>query len=154
MNPLAPGLAVLALLAFPTSQDPATRAPSDTDLVRRAGLDYVEALYEVKPEYIERSVHANLVKYGFWRPDAASPYQGSSMTKAQLLELTKTWNKKGAKADAKSVKQVDVLDVMDQTAVVKVTAVWGVDHMQLAKFDGTWQILHILWQSPPPKKAG
>ena len=48
-----------------------------------------------------------------------------------------------------SLKKIEVLDLMDTTAVVKVSAVWGVDHMQLAKFDGRWQILHILWQSHP-----
>ena len=38
---------------------------------------------------------------------------------------------------------------MDTTAVLKVSAVWGVDHMQLGKFDGKWKVLHILWQSHP-----
>jgi hypothetical protein len=74
------------------------------------------------------------------------------MTKAQLLELAKKWNAKGDRAGADAVKEVEILDLMDQTAVVKVTAVWGVDHMQLAKFDGTWRIVHILWQSHPAKK--
>ena len=44
-----------------------------------------------------------------------------------------------------------MLDVLDQTAAVKVTAAWGVDFMLLGKFGGTWKITQILWQSPPPK---
>jgi hypothetical protein len=153
MNLLPSSFVCFAWLVFSAPQDPATKPLTDRAQVERAGLDYVEALYDAKPELIERSVHANLVKYGFWRKDESSPYKGSAMTKPQLLELAKKWNAKGNQADAKSVKTVEVLDLMDQTAVLKVTAVWGVDHMQLAKFDGTWQILHILWQSPPAKKA-
>jgi hypothetical protein len=31
-----------------------------------------------------------------------------------------------------------------------VRASWGIDFMQLAKIDGRWQILNIVWQSHPP----
>jgi hypothetical protein len=152
MNPFLHALTCVALLVPFTAQDPAARPATDEERVRQVALDYVEALYEVKPERIERSVHPNLVKYGFWRKDEATPYKGMAMTKAQLVELAKKWNAKGDQADAGSVKKVEILDLMDQTAVVKVTAVWGVDHMQLAVIDGTWQILHILWQSHPAKQ--
>ena len=49
------------------------------------------------------------------------------------------------------IKEVAVLDVLDQTAVAKVTANWGIDYMLLAKFEGRWKITQILWQSHPPK---
>jgi hypothetical protein len=44
-----------------------------------------------------------------------------------------------------------VLEVLDQTAVAKVTASWGIDYMLLGKYDGAWKISQILWQSHPPK---
>lgn len=50
-----------------------------------------------------------------------------------------------------SIKKVEVLDVLDKTAVAKVTASWGVDYMLLGKYGDQWQIQQILWQSPPPK---
>jgi hypothetical protein len=43
---------------------------------------------------------------------------------------------------------VAVLDVLDQTAVAKVTAAWGGDYMQLAKFEGRWKIVQILAEPP------
>jgi hypothetical protein len=39
------------------------------------------------------------------------------------------------------------LDVRDQTAVVRVVAWWGQDYLQMAKHDGRWMIVHVLWQS-------
>jgi hypothetical protein len=147
---------LLTAFAVPAPQDP-TPSPSppasDTELVRRAALDYVEGIYEVKPDYIERSVHKDLVKYGLWRQNESKPYAGSAMTKPQLLELAKKWNASGNRANSESLKEVELLDVLDQTAVAKVSAAWGIDYMQLAKFDGTWQILHIMWQSHPPKTS-
>jgi hypothetical protein len=71
------------------------------------------------------------------------------MTFEQLINLSKTWNKEG-KRDT-SIKKVEVLDVLDQTAVAKVTASWGIDYMLLGKYDETGKITQILWQSPPPK---
>ena len=72
------------------------------------------------------------------------------MTYEQLVNLASSWNKSGTR-DTK-VKTVDVLDALDQTAVAKVTASWGVDYLLLAKFDGKWKISQIIWQSPPPPK--
>ena len=122
---------------------------ADHDAVRLAALDYVEGIYNVQPERIERSVHPSLVKRGFYKENAAAPYAESPMTYDQLVRLAGNWNKE-KKRDI-SIKEVTVLDVLDQTAVAKVTANWGIDYMLLAKFDGRWKITQILWQSHPPK---
>jgi hypothetical protein len=129
----------------------AAGSADDREAVRRAALDYVEALYDAEPDRIRRSVHPDLKKYGFYRPADADVYRGSAMTFAQLVELAGSWNRDGSKTTADSPKQVEVLDVLDQTAAAKVTAEWGVDYMQLARFDGEWKILHIVWQSHPSR---
>jgi Putative lumazine-binding len=121
----------------------------DKEGVRQAALDYVEAIYNVQPERIERSVHPSLVKRGFYKKDASTPYAEMPMTYDQLVKLAASWNKDG-KRDTK-VKEIAILDVLDQTAVVKLTASWGIDYMFLGKFDGKWKITQILWQSHPPK---
>ena len=124
-----------------------TKESADRTAIIRAGLDYVEALYEVKPEFIKRSVHPSLTKLGFYRETKDEAYELSKMNYESLLALAGRWNRSGKRAGPKSLKKVEVLDVMDTTAVLKVSAVWGVDHMQLGKFDGKWQVVHILWQS-------
>ena len=121
----------------------------DKEAVRQAALDYVEGIYNVQPDRIERSVHPNLVKRGFYKKDAATPYAEMPMTYEQLVKLAASWNKDG-KRDT-SIKEVVVLEVLDQTAVAKVRASWGIDYMMLGKYDGQWKITQILWQSHPPK---
>lgn len=142
-------VALLAALALAPSVLTRTQTAQDREAVRQAALDYVEGVYGVQPERIERSVHPALVKRGFYKKVADGPYVESPMTYDQLVNLAKTWNKEG-KRDT-SVKEVAVLDMLNQTAVAKVTAQWGVDYMLLAKYDGTWKITQILWQSPPPR---
>ena len=146
-------LAFVALLAAAASVPAAvafTQAASDREAVRLAALDYVEGIYTVQPERIQRSVHSALVKRGFYKKDASTPYVEMPMTYDQLVTLSKNWNRDGTRDT--SVKRVEVYDVLDQTAVAKVTASWGVDYMLLGKFDGTWKITQILWQSPPPAR--
>ena len=126
-------------------------AAADKAAVQQAALDYVEGIYLTDTARIERSVHPQLTKRGFWRDAATAPWgPQQTMTYDQLITLTKTWN-----ADKKrdtTIKKVDVYDVLDQTATAKVTAMWGIDYLHLAKYDGKWQIINILWQEHPPKK--
>ena len=141
-------LAAAAVLSLPIhigAQAPA----SEKAAVEQAASDYVEAIYNVQPERIERSVHPTLNKRGFYKKDAATPYTEMPMTYEQLVKLASTWNKEG-KRDT-SVKEITVLDVLDQTAVVRLKASWGIDYMFLGKFDGRWKITQIMWQSHPPK---
>ena len=144
-------LAALLLLALPA----AARAQSgaDREAVRLAVLDYVEGIYNVEPARIERSVHPKLAKLGFYRPPADDAYRpGSAMTFERLVEVAKNYNKEG-KLRKDAPKEVTILDLLDQTASVKLVAEWGVDYMHLAKFDGKWMIVNVIWQSPPKKSV-
>ena len=136
------------VLLFGFSNFAFAQTDADREGVRQAALDYVEGVYEVAPQRIERSVHQDLVKRGFYIKKGDDAYSFSPMTFAELVNLSKTYNKSG-KLPKTAPKEVVVLDVLDQTASVKLTAVWGIDYMHLAKYDGKWMILNILWQSPP-----
>ncbi|HEX8287885.1 MAG TPA: nuclear transport factor 2 family protein [Pyrinomonadaceae bacterium] len=122
----------------------------DRNAVRQAAMDYIESVYDVDPAKVERSVHPELVKRGFFVKKNETAYTPSAMTFAQLVELSKNYNKAG-KLPKDAPKEVVVFDVSDQTASAKVTAIWGIDYMHLAKYDGKWKIINILWQSPPKK---
>jgi putative lumazine-binding protein len=70
----------------------------------------------------------------------------------QLLEIAKTYNKDG-KLRRDAPKDIAIYDVLEQTATVKLTAEWGIDYMHLAKFDGKWMIVNVLWQSHAKPKS-
>ncbi len=120
----------------------------EREAVKQAVLDYVEGVYEVDPTRIERSVHPDLAKRGFYVKRGESNYSSSPMTFAELVNLAKTYNKSGRVAKG-APKEVIVFDVLDQTASAKLVASWGVDYLHLAKYDGRWKIVNVLWQSAP-----
>ena len=139
----------LSLLCLSNTARAQTAA--DREAVRQAVLDYVEAIYHVEPARIERSVHPKLAKLGFYRPPADEAYRaGSAMSFERLLEVAKSYNKEG-KLPKDAPKEITLLDVLDQTASAKLVAEWGIDYLHLAKFDGKWLIVNVLWQSPPKK---
>ncbi len=144
-------LVVVVLLSGLASIEPRNQTASDKEAVRQAVLDYVEGIYTMDPARVERSVHPNLAKLGFYRPPADSAYRpGATMTLARLLEIAKNFNKDG-KLPKNAPKEVVIYEVLDQTATAKLVADWGIDYMHLGKFNGKWQIINVLWQSHPPK---
>jgi hypothetical protein len=63
---LAAAVTALTLMTLPATAY-AQASPADKDAVRLAALDYLEGIYNVQPERIERSVHTTLVKRGSTR---------------------------------------------------------------------------------------
>ena len=68
----------------------------------------------------------------------------------QLKQLASRWNANNRmKLDDKTPREIVVLDVLDKTAVAKLTAQWGIDYFQLENIDGKWMIRQVLWQAHP-----
>jgi putative lumazine-binding protein len=144
-------LFALALLLVSVTASTRAQNQTDRDGVHQAVLDYVEGVYNVDPSRIERSVHPKLAKTGFYRGPKDETYRpASNMTFEQLKDVARNWNKDG-KLRKDAPKEITVLEVLDQTATAKLVAEWGIDYFHLAKFDGKWMIINVLWQSPPKK---
>ena len=132
---------------------PATAAAqegSDQQAVRRAALDYLEGFYEGDTDKIRRGIHPEVIKYGFFVARDQQEYSGEPMSFQEMLDYATRVKERENYPDASAPKEVIVLDVQDQTAAVKVIAWWGADYLHLAKYDGHWKIIHVLWQTPPP----
>lgn len=142
--------AAIFLLTIAFSLAASAQTSADKEAVRQAALDYVESVYNVNPALVERSVHPDLAKRGFFLKPGETAYAPLTMTYAQLIELAKNYNKNG-RVPKDAPKEVVVYEVLDQTASAKVTASWGIDYLHLAKYEGVWKIINILWQSPPKK---
>jgi len=123
---------------------------TDSEAIRQAVLDYVEGVYEANTERIKRSVHPELAKRGFFVDN--HEVTESIMTFAQFIEHTKTYNKDG-QFPPDAPKEIAIYEVLDHTASVKLIAAWGIDYMHLAKYDGRWMIVHVLWQTLQQEKS-
>jgi hypothetical protein len=71
------------------------------------------------------------------------------MTFDDLKELTNHWNKDGHIDAAAAKREVKILDRLDQVAVVRLDAEWGIDYIHLAKAGDKWMIMNVIWQTYP-----
>ena len=142
---------VLLFTGISIADETAKELSPEEKAVHRACMDYVEGVYDVKPEFIERSVHKDLKKFGYWRQPGQGEYRASPMTYQQLYDLSKTYNSSG-RIPKDAPKEVTVFDVLDKTASAKLVAHWGIDYFHLVKEDGKWKILQVVWQSAPEKQ--
>jgi len=139
-------LIIAALVLLPSAALGQTDA--EREAVKQAVLDYVEGIYTVDASRIERSVHPELAKRGFFVKKGEAAYSSDVMTFQQLVDVAKTFNKSG-RVPKDAPKEVVIFDISDQTASAKLTAVWGIDYIHLAKYDGKWKFVNVLWQTLP-----
>lgn len=146
------GLAVVCALAVRTveaQRQPSTPAPTvsttDAAAIRATALDYIEGWYAGDVERMERAVHPELAK----RIVHTNPENGrSAMESIGAMTLVQRTRRGGGRDTPANEQQKDVviLDVFRSTASVRVTAGEWVDYLHLAKFNGRWVIINVLWE--------
>lgn len=144
-------IALAALTLAP--QAPADQEPAlePREAVVQAALDYADAYYRRRPELIERSVSSELDKLGYTRR-ADGTWQERPMRYADLHGFVVRLGER-EHDPSPGPREVEVLDLRERTALVKLNAAWGIDYMQLCAEDGVWRIRHVLWQSAPNEVA-
>src|SRR5436305_14632705 len=141
-------LAVIALL----SSAPMAKAQSaaDAEAIKQTALDYIEGWYEGNAERMERALHPELAKR-IVRTNKEGMSNLGQMSAMTLVQGTKAgYGKKIPKE--KQQKDVTILDVFENAASVKVVASDWVDYLQMAKWNGRWVIVNVLWELKPKEK--
>ena len=118
---------------------------AEVKAIRQTVLNYLEAWYRGEPERGVESLHPDLAK----RIVRTHPESGQdtleNMSAARLIERWRSGDGKATPPENQK-KEVTVLDVHGRMASVKLEAAAWVDYMHLAKFNGRWVIVNILWE--------
>jgi hypothetical protein len=145
-------LAALALSAVLAAAPAASSAPAaasslskeDADGIRRAAMDYIEGWYAGDGARMERSLHPELAKR-MVKTDAEGHSTLDQMGAMKLVQVTrKGWGKNTP--PEKQQKDYTLLDAYGGAATVKLVAADWIDYLHLAKFDGEWKIVNVLWE--------
>ena len=118
--------------------------------VTQAAFNYIDTFYKADTTLAYKSVHRDVRKVGWWFDTKKGVYSDKlEMPFDKLVGLAKRWNVKGDRVNDQSPRKVEVLEVSDKIAVVKVIAEWGIDYLNMVKTDEGWKSINIVWQSPP-----
>lgn len=143
---------ILVLLAFtavlPTSVSAQTSA--DSAAIRTTALDYIEGWYRADAARMEQALHPHLAK----RFVEASADGGVRLTETTALELVQQVRAGGGSGTPESERRTDVqiLDIFQDVASVRVDAHGWIDYMHIAKFGGHWRIVNVLWEIRRPSE--
>ncbi len=121
------------------------QSAADSAAIRSTALDYVEGWYEGNAERMARALHPELVKRIVVRDTATGKTMVQGMGASVLVNSTRHGYGKETPKD-KQQKDVKVLDIFGNAASAKATMADWVDYMQLAKVDGRWVIVNVLWE--------
>lgn len=143
MRSLTLVVTTLCLNTFPVLAQTA----ADSAGIRQAALDYIEGWYEGNGERMERALHPDLAK----RIVNTNPQGRSVLGHQSALTLVQSTRRGGGKETPVAERRTDVriLDIFGNTASVRVDADRWIDYMHVAKWNGRWVIINVLWENRP-----
>lgn len=119
----------------------------DKEAIKKTALDYIEGAYSGDPERMARAVHPELNKV----IPSVLQQTGKTMlnytSAAMLIEGTKA--KLGMLEKDKRDIRVTIFDVQKEIASVEVLSARYYDYLQMAKINGQWKIINVLWKMNP-----
>ena len=124
---------------------------SDETAIRAAALDYIEGWYTGDADRMERALHPDLAKRIVISNKEKTRSRLDQMGAMSLVQDTRRGGGKDTPKD-KQLKEVMILDRYENAASVKIVAESWIDYMHLAKFNGRWVIINVLWELKPTQK--
>lgn len=124
---------------------------ADREAIRRTALNYAEGWYEGNAEKMESALHVDLAKR-IARTNDKNQTRLDHMTAMALVQGTRTgFGKQTPKEEQQ--KDVTILDVVGGAATLKLEMRDWVDYLHIAKTNGKWLIVNVLWETKPAKSS-
>lgn len=139
-------LIVLVVLIFSLFVLAENDAENEKAAIKSATLDYLEGWYDGDAERMERALHPEFfTKRGI----LVNPNTGQMATPHLNAEMMIGYVKQGGGKSyprEKLKNEVIILDIYKNIATVKAISAQYMDYIHLAKFNGKWMIVNVLWE--------
>ncbi|WHI53189.1 nuclear transport factor 2 family protein [Microbulbifer sp. MLAF003] len=136
----------LLTLSFLIVNAVTANSPDDKKSIERAVLDYIESQHQVKPKLMGRGLDKKLAKRTYWKTKDGSEFIMETDYET-MLWIAENYNKDGDKFPPSPRIDIDILDIDNRAASVKLSVDEWIDYMHLYKNDrDEWKIINVLWQ--------
>ncbi|HEX8453471.1 MAG TPA: nuclear transport factor 2 family protein [Longimicrobium sp.] len=135
-------LVAAALVAAP--QTARAQAPADSAAIRQTALDYALGWYDGDGPRMQRALHPELAKRRVSTDDAGR----SRIVQMSAMTLVGQAANGGGRDTPAAERRADVriLDLFQNVASVRVDMSGWIDYMHIAKWNGRWVIVNVLWE--------
>jgi hypothetical protein len=124
------------------------KSSDDEAAIKATALNYIEGWYEGDAARMESALHPELAKRIILTDAKTGHSQFSHMGAMQLVQNTRRGGGNKTPKD-QQLKDITILDRFNNAAVVKIVASTWIDYLEVAKFNGQWKIINVLWELKP-----
>lgn len=144
---MRPLIAFVLALAVTAAIPASAQTAADSIAIRQTALDYIEGWYAGNAERMERALHPELAK----RIVNTDPRGRNNLGQQGALTLINNTKRGGGNETPADQRRGDVriLDIFRNAASVRIDASTWVDYLHLAKWNGRWVIVNVLWELRP-----
>jgi hypothetical protein len=142
-------IAILTFCVCETRAQSISASVADQAAIKQTALDYIEGWYGGDAERMERALHPELAKRIVRTNDKGQSRLNQTNTISLLQDTRAGYGKNTPKE--KQQKDIIILDVFENAASVKIVASDWIDYLHIAKFNGRWMIINVLWELKPKK---
>jgi hypothetical protein len=121
---------------------------ADSAGIRAAALDYIEGWYTGDAPRMTRALHPELAKRIVETDPKSRKNVLSQMGAKQLIGYTRDGGGRETPAERRQA-DVSILDIYQGAASAKVIAADWIDYLHLARWNGRWAIVNVLWELKP-----
>jgi hypothetical protein len=134
---------LLALLLSLTPDAARAQTAADSAAILATSRDYIDAIWEHDSVRMRRALHPELAKRQVRTPAASGVSVLGELTAEQMV--TSAGRSQGQPVDANRRSDVTILHVFGNMATVVIDAGMWVDYVHLAKWNGEYKIINILF---------
>ena len=138
------------------SEHPAANKNSDfvpedeEQAIKETALDYIEGYFTGDADRMKKALHPEMNKVALMKHPKTAEIFFDKIGADALIEFTRT--KMGMKPEDERNINVRVLDIMDGLANVEILSSEFDDYLQMAKINGQWKIINVLWRPAEKEK--
>ena len=118
---------------------------TDNTAIYQAVTDYYEGWFTPNAQQMANSLHPDLAKRTIQRNGEGKEYL-LHLTKEMILGFTERGGGSRSPAERKNWT-ITILDCYEEIATVKVNCPQYVEYIHLARQEGHWRIVNVLWTS-------
>lgn len=139
---------ILVVCALAHPERSMAQAVADSTAIAQAALDYIQGYYSGDAERMERALHPDLAKR-IVRTDPGNNRSAlEQMSAMTLVQIARMMANRPVPEDQRR-DEVKILDIFGNVASVRVDATAWIDYLHVAKWNGQWKIVNVLWEMRP-----
>jgi len=147
MRKLGAMLALIAAVGMINAVSGQAQTTADSSAIVATALDYIDGFYTSDAARMERALHPELAKR-IVRDPAGPESRLQNMSAEQLIDATAGGGAARIPDDARKT-DVSILDIYNNIASVRIDAGVWIDYLHIARWNGEWKIVNVLWEMAP-----